>query len=170
MKLRVLLLLVVFALAAAGCQALEIGVNAGRAGSSIDITVSEAELNALLAEAATSDGTGVTFLPTIQFDNGRVILNASLTDETGVSATGSIAFVVTEEDNQLRLYTTTVALNGTDASGAPVLNLQVELNRDIAAQTAGQTGAVFTGEDSALYVQSILITPGELNVRVMLPR
>lgn len=170
MKLKAVILIVLLALLAAGCQALEIGVNAGRAGSSIDVTVSEQELNALLAEASATDGAGVAFTPTVRFDNGQVILNASLTDDSGVTATGSITVLVTEEDNQLRLYVTSVGLNGTDRNGSEVLNLQVALNREIAEQAAGQTGAVFEGEDGSLYVQSILIVPGELNVRVALPR
>lgn len=170
MKRGVLLLLIVLALALSGCEALEIGVNASRAGSSIDVTISETELNALLAESVASAATGVAFLPTVQFDNGTVSLSASLTDANGVSATGSLGFIITAEDNALRLYITTVAINGTDRSGASVLNLQVDLNREISAAAAGQTGAVFEGEDGALYVQSILVTPGELNVRIMLPR
>lgn len=170
MKHRILLLIVVLALAVAGCQAVEIGINASRAGSSIDITIFEAELNALLAESAVSDTAGVNFLPSVQFENGTVILNASLTDENGVSATGSVAFILTEERNYPRVYLTTVAIGGTDRNGASVLNLQVDLNREIAAATAGQTGMIFEGGDDSLYIQSILVMPGELNVRIMLPR
>ncbi len=115
MKLKALLLIGLLALALAGCQALEIGVNTGRGGASIDITVMEDELNALLADATVPDGSGVTFTPTITFDNGQIVLNAGITDETGASATGSITFIITEEDNQLRLYAASVALTGATA-------------------------------------------------------
>jgi hypothetical protein len=171
MKRIGLLVFGLVALMAAGCQALEIGVITGRSGASIEITVSDEELNAALAESITASETdsGVSFTPTVTFDNGSITLSATLSDETGASASGNATFMVTQEDNQLRVYATQVSLVGTDSAGNQALNLQVAINRAIAAELEGQTGATFEPIPNQVYVESIELVPGEMVVTVRLP-
>lgn len=169
MKRIMLLAFALVALMAAGCQALQIGVVTGRGGASIEISVSEAELNTLLASSAPDAENGVSFVPEVQFDNGTVTMNATVSDETGASASGSVTFAVTQEDNQLRVYATNVSVVGTDRAGNQALNLQVALNREVAAQLEGQTGAYFEPVPDSIYVESIELLPNEMIVTVRLP-
>ena len=169
MKRLLLLVFVLAALAAAGCQALEIGVVTGRSGASIEITVSDTELNSILAQSAPTTENGVAFAPTVTFDNGTITLAATITDDTGASASGNVTFAVTQENNQLAVYATQVSIVGTDAAGTQALNLQVALNRAIAASLEGQTGAQFEPVPNSVYVESIEIVPGEMVVTVRLP-
>jgi hypothetical protein len=169
MKRMLLLVFGLVALMAAGCEALEIGVVTGRSGASIEITVSDEQLNQVLADSITSNEEGVSFTPTVTFDNGSVTLSATLTDGTGASASGNATFVVTQEENQLRVYATNVSLVGTDSAGNQALNLEVALNRAVAAELEGQTGAQFEAVPGSVYVESIEIVPGEMVVTVRLP-
>jgi hypothetical protein len=169
MKRLLLLVFVLAALATAGCQALEIGVVTGRSGASIEIAISDAELNAVLAQSAPTTEDGVAFSPTVTFGNGTITLSATISDETGASASGNITFVVTQEDNQLAIYATEVSVVGTDAAGTQALNLQVALNRAIASELEGQTGAMFEPVPNSVHVESIEIVPGEMVVTIRLP-
>ncbi|MFN8379143.1 MAG: hypothetical protein U0452_10780 [Anaerolineae bacterium] len=169
MKRIMLLVFVLAALMVAGCQALEIGVVTGRSGASIEVTISEEELNAALAESVANADSEVSVVPEISFDNGSITLSATVTDANGTTASGSITFLVTQEDNKLRIYTTNVSLVGTDSAGNQALNLQVAINREVAQQLAGQTGPTFDPVDGAVYVDSIQIVPGEMTITVRLP-
>jgi hypothetical protein len=169
MKRLLLLMFVLAALTSAGCQALEIGVITGRSGASIEITVSDAELNAILAQSAPTSENGVAFTPTVTFDDGTITLAATIADETGASASGTISFVVTQEDNQLAVYATEVSIVGTDAAGTQALNLQVALNSAIVTELEGETGATFEPIPNTVYVESIEIVPGEMVVTIRLP-
>lgn len=169
MKRLLLLVFVMAALTVAGCQALEVGVVTGRSGASIEITISDTELNNILAQSAPTTENGVAFAPTVTFDNGTITLSATISDETGASASGNVTFVVTQENNQLAIYATQVSVVGTDAAGTQALNLQVALNRAIASELEGQTGATFEPVPNAVYVESIEIVPGEMVVTVRLP-
>ena len=169
MKRMMLLVFMFTAVLAAGCQALEIGVMTGRSGASIEVTISEDELNAALAESVANAETDVSVVPTITFGNGTITLSATVMDADGTSAAGSITFLVAEEDNKLRIYTTSVSLTGTDSNGNEALNLQVSTNREIAADLADQTGPTFDTVEGAVFVQSIEIVPGEMTITIRLP-
>lgn len=169
MKRIMLLVCMLAALLAAGCQALEIGVVTGRSGASIEVTLSEAELNAALADSVANSDADVSVVPEINFDDGSITMSATVTDADGTSAAGSITFVVTQEDNKLRIYTTNVSLVGTDSAGNQALNLQIAINREVAAALAGQTGPTFTPVDGAVYVESIEIVPHEMTITIRLP-
>lgn len=169
MKRMMLLILAFAAMLAAGCQAVEIGVMTGRSGASIEVTVSEEELNAALAESVANTESDVSVVPAIAFGNGTITLSATVMDADGTSAAGSITFIVAEEDNKLRIYTTSVSLTGTDSNGNEALNLQVSTNREIAAAMAEQTGPTFDSVEGAVFVQSIEIVPGEMTITIRLP-
>jgi len=169
MKRIILLVFLLAAALSAGCQALEIGVMTGRSGASIEITISEDELNAALAESVANADTDVSVVPAIAFDNGTITLSAAVTDTDGTTASGSITFLIAEEDNKLRIYTTAVSLVGTDSNGTEALNLQISTNREIAAELAGQTGPTFDTVEGAVFVQSIEIVPGEMTITIRLP-
>jgi len=164
-----LLVLMFAAVLAAGCQALEIGVMTGRSGASIEITISEDELNAALADSVASAESDVSVVPTIAFGNGTITLSATVTDTNGTSAAGSITFLLAEEDNKLRIYTTAVSLVGTDSAGNQALNLELAINREIAAELEGQTGPTFDTVEGAVFVESIEVAPGAMTVTVRLP-
>lgn len=169
MKRIMLLVFIVAALMAAGCQALEIAVVTGRAGASIEVTISEDELNDALAESVANSEVDVSVVPDISFGDGSITMSATVTGENGTNAAGSITFLITQEDNRLRIYTTNVSLVGTDSAGQQALNLEVAINREVAAELAGQTGATFDAVDGAVYVESIEVVPGELTVTIRLP-